>query len=194
MGVYKRTAGSRSAIHALRKARAALANATPQRLDCGELCGRACCLACGNGENGMLLWPFEAQFYSSAIDGFPFLLKPDDTLYAGGSRLVCEGTCPREHRPLSCRMFPLRLSAMADDKGMITSAAIEIDPRAWALCPLPEKGGLGAMDKAFMAAMEKAGQAMFGSAHLLKALLREQRMIDAMRRFPNQNAEQEGEH
>ena len=74
----------------------------------------------------------------------------------GGWRLVCEGACPREHRPLACRVFPLRVRLIANEADGTTQATAELDPRAWAVCPLLEKGGLRAMSGDFIAAVEQA--------------------------------------
>lgn len=46
--------------------------------------------------------------------------------------LTCQGECPREWRPLACRIFPL---APFVKKDLVT---VDIDPRAKRLCPLAE--------------------------------------------------------
>ena len=91
------------ALRTLEEARAILENVTPLKKNCGRLCDAACCQSDESGENGMLLFPYEECFYEKPIEGFPFHLAEDDTLFKGGKRLVCEGVCPREHRPLACR-------------------------------------------------------------------------------------------
>jgi len=62
-----------------------------------------------------------------------------------------------------------------------TQVEAELDPRAWAICPLPEEGGLRAMRQDFIAAVQQAGHAMCKSTVLLMALLNEQRELDETR-------------
>ena len=117
MAIIMRLLGRRRAVRALEAARAAMGDLTPLKRDCGRLCGAACCQPDETGLNGMLLFPFEETRYRRPIEGFSFQLVDDDTLFKGGKRLVCEGTCPREHRPLACRIFPLRIRVEADALG-----------------------------------------------------------------------------
>ena len=172
------------ALRVLEEARGLLGDVTPLKTNCGRLCEGACCQSDETGENGMLLFPFEDRLYKKPIDGFSFRLLPDDTLFKGGMRLVCQGSCPREHRPLQCRLFPLRIRVESDSSGFDTRAVAEIDPRAWALCPLPEMGGLRAMSAAFIGAVEQAGNALLKNVYMLEALSNEQRLVDELRAFP----------
>ncbi len=183
MPVLMRLFSRPGALKALSQARALLAEVTPLNADCGRLCGGACCQPDETGENGMLLFPFEDGFYRRPIPGFPYRLSPDDTLYRGGKRLVCEGVCPREHRPLACRLFPLRIRLLTDALGEETHVVPELDPRAWCCCPLMERGGLRALSDRFIAAVQSAGEALAGNVDMLEALYREQRLIDEMRSF-----------
>lgn len=157
------------------KAREQLKLLTPLKGNCGRYCGAACCENDDSGLNGMLLLPGEDELYEEETEAFPFRLLPDDTLMDGGYRLVCEGKCLRDERPFACRIFPLRLR-IADEE-----IRAEIDPRAWAVCPLPERGGLRAMNPAFIAAAEEAGRILVQDAEIRAALLREQKMIDESR-------------
>lgn len=183
MAVMMNLLARRGALKALTEARELLENVTPLKTNCGRLCGGACCEADESGENGMLLFPFEDSFYSAPIEGFAFHLVPDDTLFRGGKRLVCEGACPRKHRPLACRLFPLRLRLETDELGEETHAVPELDPRAWCVCPLLEQGGLRAMSDAFIEAARQAGEALIQNVYMLEALHNEQRLIDEMRRL-----------
>lgn len=183
MGVILNLLAAPAALRTLRAARALLENETPLKGDCGRLCGHACCQSDETGENGMLLYPFEDRFYRKPIEGFPFTLKPDDTLVKGGWRLVCEGVCPREHRPLACRVFPLRVRLIANEADGTTEAKAELDPRAWAVCPLLEEGGLRAMGASFIHAVEAAGELLAANTFMLEMMLAEQCMVDEMRRL-----------
>ena len=71
---------------------------------------------------------------------------------ARGDLLLCSGTCNREERPLSCRLFPL-LPLIGDD-GEIR---VVTDQRARAVCPLARQGK-SAMDPAFIEAVRQAGE------------------------------------
>ncbi len=171
------------ALKALTTARELLSTVTPLRSDCGKYCDHACCQPDDTGENGMLLFPFEEHFYRKPIPGFPFRLLPDDSVLKGGHRLVCEGYCPRQHRPLSCRLFPLRLRITLDEAGVQPGIQAEIDPRSWALCPLPERGGLSAFAPAFVQAVEQAGALLAQNLWLLRFLVVEQEKLDQGRRL-----------
>ncbi len=167
------------ALPVLRAARTLLEAETPLRGDCGRLCGGACCRADETGENGMLLYPFEDRLYRTPIEGFAYRLVPDDTLYHGGFRLVCEGSCPRAHRPLACRLFPLRVRLQPNAAG-VPGCKAELDPRSWAVCPLPEEGGLRAMRADFIAAVENAGTLLCADPTLRAAMRAEDRLLADM--------------
>ena len=157
-------------ISLLSEAREKLSALTPLKTNCGKLCGGACCEPDESGENGMLLFPYEEELYREPIEGFPFHLIDDDTLFKGGKRFVCEGRCSREHRPLACRLFPLRIRLESDETGDETKARAELDPRAWAVCPLLEQGGMRAMSQEFIQAVENAGDALAKNVYMLEAL------------------------
>jgi len=171
------------ALKKLEAARAMLGDVTPLTRDCGRLCGAACCQPDETGDNGMLLMPFEERLYVKPIEGFPFRLVEDDRLFKGGKRLVCQGVCPREHRPLACRVFPLRMKVVTGGEDGGAHVEAEIDPRAWAVCPLPEEGGLRAVRAEFIRQVEAAGNLLCTNVYMLEALLNEQRMIDELRRL-----------
>lgn len=181
MGVIMKAISRPAALRALKAAREELESLTPLKMNCGRLCGGACCEPDESGENGMLLFPFEEELYSRPIEGFDFHLSEDDSLFRGGKRLVCGGSCPRQHRPLACRLFPLRIRVETD--GLESRPVAELDPRAWAVCPLLEKGGLRAMSPDFIAAVERAGQHLMSQTDLLEALYNEQRLLDEMRKL-----------
>ena len=168
-------------MNLLNEARALLQDVTPLKINCGKLCGGACCQPSpdDDGENGMLLFPGEEAFYAEPIEGMPFHLADDNTLFEGGKRFVCEGKCSREHRPLACRIFPLRMRMEADQQHVTA----EIDPRAWCVCPLLEQGGLRAMSQDFTKAVEAAGNLLCQHEQMREALRNEQLLLDEMRRL-----------
>ena len=172
-----------AALRALRDANDILGDLTPLKTNCGECCGAACCQSDESGENGMLLFPYEEHFYKKPSPGFDFHLVPDDTLFEGGKRLVCGGHCLREHRPLACRLFPLRIRLNMLEDGQHMEIIPEIDPRSWVCCPLPEKGGLSAFDRDFVEAVCSVGERLVMNDDMLEALYNEQDFIDEMRKL-----------
>ena len=179
MSVVMNLLSKPGALRTLEEARAILQDVTPLKKNCGRLCDAACCQSDESGENGMLLFPFEECLYEEPIEGFPFHLAEDDTLFKGGKRLVCEGTCPREHRPLACRLFPLRIRVMVDESGE-PYAKPEIDPRGWCCCPILEQGGMRAMSSEFIEAVRLCGECLMKNTHMLEALYNEQRLMDEL--------------
>ena len=175
------TPEEQEALLALKEVRTLLESLTPLKTNCGKLCGGACCLNDETGNNGMALLPLEHMLYQEPIDDFPFRLLPDDSLVKGGMRLVCEGECVREHRPFQCRIFPLRIHVSGDAADIDIHA--EIDPRAWAICPLPEMGGLRALDARFVSAVQEAGERLVQNDRMLAALRHEQAMIDELQQL-----------
>ena len=101
-----------------------LENSTPIGVDCGQLCGAACCH--GDEDAGMYLFPFEECMY----DGTEEWLKiyDSDFIFRGKpvKIAICNGTCRREKRPLSCRIFPL----------FKYDGVLKNDLRAVHICPL----------------------------------------------------------
>ena len=126
-------------------ARENLKNVTPLKRDCGRVCGARCCRPLEGEETGMLLFPGEAEAYAGKA-GFEVRKT------ARGDLLICSGTCDREDRPLSCRLFPL-LPVIGDD-GKVRAVT---DLRAKAVCPLARQGK-SAMDPAFADAVCEAGE------------------------------------
>lgn len=101
-----------------------LENSTPIGVDCGQLCGAACCK--GDGETGMYLFPFEECMYDGTEDWIK--IYDSDFIFEGKpvKIAICGGTCDRKKRPLSCRIFPL---FKQDDE-------LKNDLRAVHICPL----------------------------------------------------------
>lgn len=116
-----------------------LGDLTPLRADCGLLCGGACCK--GDEHTGMRLFPQEESTLEVRTD-------------SAGSRLaVCDGTCNRAERPLSCRIFPF--FPTIDEKGRIF---VEMDHRASRLCPLLEHSEEIVFDPRFFRAVKRIGR------------------------------------
>ncbi len=183
MGIVMDLVARPSAVKTLSAARTLLQTVTPLGTDCGKRCQAACCQPDTTGENGMLLFPFEDWFYRRPIDGFPFRLIRDDSAQKGGKRLVCQGHCPREHRPLACRLFPLRLQVTLAQEGALPTAAPQVDPRSFALCPLPQDGRLSAFHPDFVQAVAQAGTLLVQNLSLLEFMVNEQDLLEESRRL-----------
>ena len=157
---------------AVSAAREKLNQATPLKKDCGRICGARCCRSLEGEETGMLLFPGEAEAYAGK-DGWEIRQT------ARGDLLLCSGTCDREERPLSCRLFPM-LPLIGDD-GKIR---VVTDLRARAVCPLARQGK-SAMDPAFIDAVRLAGEILAADdeqAVFLDMLAEEQEQLRELRK------------
>jgi len=124
-----------------------LEDVTPLLVDCGQLCSHACCVS-EDEEAGMYLYPGEASLYKTA--DAPWLrIETSDFLYGPSDKktpiAICDGTCDRALRPLSCRIFPLIPYLKEDGKPEII-----IDPRAKAMCPLAKTFTLADFEPEFV--------------------------------------------
>lgn len=125
----------------LLKAYDIIGSLTPLATDCGELCGKACCSPDEDGQGGMLLFPGERALCEGGwcrIDSAP-----------EGDILTCLAPCPRDARPLACRIFPL---TPVFSKGVWT---VRMDARARRMCPLVRSGVKG-LDREFALAVRDA--------------------------------------
>ena len=113
---------------------------TPLKVDCGKLCGGACCK--GDENIGMRLFPFEESE-----------LQVTENSENGVRLATCNGTCDRSKRPLACRIFPF--FPTVDDRGKVF---IEADIRAKRVCPLVEHIDEIEFDKRFFKALKKVGK------------------------------------
>ena len=131
--------------NALSEARKKLEHVTPLKKDCGRICGARCCRSLDGEETGMLLFPGEAEAYEGK-PGWKVLPA------ARGDLVICPGTCGRDERPLSCRLFPLL--PVIGDSGEVR---VITDLRAKAVCPLARQGK-SAVDPDFAEAVREAGE------------------------------------
>lgn len=74
-----------------------LRRTTPLDFDCGKICNGKCCK--GDEKTGMLLFPGEENL----IDPYINVIETE----SGDKLAVCNGSCDRNRRPLSCRIYPL---------------------------------------------------------------------------------------
>ena len=136
---------------------------TPLRTDCGVLCGNRCCR--GGSETGMLLFPGEQTTLR--------------VLQKNGRRLaVCNGSCRRAERPLSCRLFPF-LPAV----GRGGRAAAEPDMRGYGVCPLVRFQEEAAFSHRFLHRVRRVGKLLCRDREtraFLEALRREAEESEAI--------------
>jgi hypothetical protein len=102
-----------------------LGGAQPLGFDCGRLCGAACC---SPKLPGMYLFPGEEALFTG-LPGF-VLSQTEMPGYGPVWLLSCTGTCNRELRPLSCRIFPLAPKVSG------SAVRARLDPRGRPVCPL----------------------------------------------------------
>jgi hypothetical protein len=123
----------------------ALRRVTPLgALDCGALCGGRCCK--GSDGEGMELFHGEEALFRDDPD---FTVRETD----GRKLLVCSGRCRRQHRPLSCRMYPF--FPMPYEEDGVTKIRVVYDLRGYASCPIVRHGI--AADPRFVRAVRMAG-------------------------------------
>lgn len=140
-----------------------LKDLTPLTVDCGVLCGGACCK--GDDKTGMRLFPHEET--------------PLPVIEENGVRLaVCNGTCDRETRPLACRIFPF--FPTVDEDGAIF---VEADDRARRLCPLIVHSEELKFDPRFFRALEKVGKLLVKDPECRAFLEEATAEIDTWRAF-----------
>lgn len=119
----------------MEKARNLLEALTPLLTDCGMQCQAACCRPDEDGQGGVTLFPGEESAYLDA-----------DWAHVEDGVLTCDGRCPRENRPLGCRIFPLTPYRKQDG-----ALGVRMDRRAFSMCPLAPHG-VRALNPAFVRA------------------------------------------
>ena len=121
---------------------------TPLSLDCGKLCGAACCESDEYEETGMYLFPGEEELFKNNPD---FKIIDSEFVYNGkrAKILICKGYCKRTLRPLSCRIFPIIPYIKHNGFELI------FDPRAKGLCPLTKLKSFSQLDEFFIKKTEK---------------------------------------
>ncbi|MGN0444509.1 MAG: hypothetical protein ACI4F5_07845 [Acutalibacteraceae bacterium] len=118
-----------------------LENVTPLRADCGVICNKNCCK--GDENTGMLLFPFEETALT---------VKEENGLRVA----VCDGTCLRSERPLSCRLFPF--FPVMNSEGDIEAV---IDIRGYGICPLTEHQSEIKFNLRFLRSVRRVGRILY---------------------------------
>ncbi len=122
-----------------------LGSKTPLKVDCGKLCNGACCEVTDE-ITGMYLFPCEDIRYKK-LPSWAKIYVTDFEWRAGETNLLftCDGTCDRDRRPLSCRIFPLVPYAHKGEKMRLI-----MDPRGKGICPLASAIKIEDLDNSFV--------------------------------------------
>lgn len=153
---------------------------TPVKVDCGQLCGNACC----RGEDsGMLLFPGEEEVYRLLNPDWIRIEKTDFKYnFEGKTHTVpiafCKGECDRYQRPLACRIFPL--TPYMGRNGKIT---VIVDPRGKGVCPMAKAFYLEDFDGQFVKNIEKAFKLLSKNKQIKAFLAEYSDYIDEFGRF-----------
>ena len=129
--------------HLILEAYEIIGSLTPLAGDCGALCGAACCQPDEDGQGGMFLFPGE----KSLLAGESWCRVAPSV--GPGDVLTCLAPCPREKRPLACRIFPLTPVWTGENW------TVRMDARARPMCPLCSSGVKG-VQKEFALAVRRA--------------------------------------
>lgn len=141
-----------------------LENSTPLTADCGTVCDKNCCK--GDSKTGMLLFPHEKTTLEITEEN--------------GRRLaVCDGSCDRSERPLSCRIFPFFPS--------ITEKGIEVVPdwRGVYTCPLISHADEIIFDDDFLDNVKNIGMMLSEDKEILAFMQEQTEDINSEKRIYN---------
>ncbi len=104
---------------------------TPLTTDCGLICDTACCK--GDANTGMILFPGEEKLFAG-YKGKWFSMTDSNIVLSNNQQLqllTCNGDCPRDKRPLACRIFPFMPYITEQDE-----LEIMLDLKSVKTCPL----------------------------------------------------------
>ncbi|MCQ2559339.1 MAG: hypothetical protein MJ157_01285 [Clostridia bacterium] len=117
------------------------AEVTPLAQDCGKLCQSICCQAQEGKTLGMYLFPGEEVMFSGQEDWlvmekhdcrlFDFPAEWQGSVYF----MICTRPCPRNKRPLSCRLFPVTPHLLLDGSWILIYETMNLPYK----CPLIEE-------------------------------------------------------
>lgn len=153
---------------------------TPLKIDCGQLCGAACCKDGGHDDAGMYLYPGESCMYAAR----PEWLSISQSAFTYGDSQAhallaqCNGTCDRRMRPLSCRIFPL-----IPYKKVASPLTIIMDPRARAMCPLSQMLSIDKLDTKFVEAVSYVFHFLIKSKQVRAFIQEQSYLLDEYLRF-----------
>lgn len=137
-----------------------LSDKTPLKKDCGLICGGECCK--GDNETGMLLFPFEKTTLN--------IIEKDGVRLA-----VCDGSCDRNERPLSCRIFPFFPYVTPEGRIRVIP-----DIRGVNICPLISHFDEVKFDRGFLYRVKKVGRILYADEECRRFLEETSREIDIL--------------
>mgnify|MGYP003290760471 CR=1 FL=1 len=161
------------------KAYSLLEDLTPIPADCGKLCESACCKSPDEEEAGMYLYYKEEVMLKNYPD---IKIEETDFTYDGMSAkiAICDGTCDRHFRPLSCRIFPL-----VPYKKENSPLTIIIDPRAKAMCPLAKTFKMSDFDEDFIETVMYIFKVLSREKHIKSFIIEQSYLLDEYMEFLN---------
>lgn len=139
-----------------RKVYRLLDDITPLKIDCGKLCGSICCSEWEPGV-GMYLLPGEEVMYNGQEhwaeweehDTADYEFCPN---WSGKVKFLrCKGHCPREKRPLACRVFPL--TPYLTTEGHLQ---LRFEHELGQICPLVRSRDIRLLDRKFISRVKQA--------------------------------------
>lgn len=144
---------------------------TPLLVDCGELCSKRCCQK--EIGQGIFLFPDEAGMFA----GKPYW-QPVQQI-EGMEAVSCDGNCPREERPLFCRIFPL--FPYLDETGELLLTFYS--PFNF-ICPLVKLEDFSLLAQDYLEALEEVGHLLSQNPDCREFLEKISRRIDAYEAEP----------
>jgi len=145
--------------------------------DCGKLCEKACC-SNENSETGMFLFPEEEKLYKTG-EWFRIeeLTTRDAHIYPYDEtkvyKLICNGTCDREKRPLACRLFPTY--PKLHDNGVFNMV---YDIQSFMLCPLAKSYDFKKLNRDFISSARKVWKHLLEDKRNFDRYLHEAKQYD----------------
>jgi len=141
-----------------------LRNITPLPSDCGRICGKKCCSA--QTGSGIYLFPGEEDFFRQEESWCNVQTHPEGVQHFTGRGTIllsCNGICPREKRPLACRLFPL--APYLDKSG---SLEIRFDKDLLFICPLVRLGDIDILNPAFRDGVRQVWEELLKNSRILE--------------------------
>lgn len=158
------------------KAYALLENVTPIKVDCGQICDRACCKV-EEEITGMYLFPEENVMFRD-MPSYAKLYDTDFEYDYGryADLFTCDGSCERWRRPLSCRIFPLLPYCHEGEEPRII-----MDPRGKGICPLARTMTIEELDPEFVEAVERVTGLIMKNPQIRQFIYALSKQIDEMK-------------
>lgn len=155
---------------------------TPVKVDCGNLCDKACCRG---DDSGMLLFPGEEEVYKLLNPDWIKIDKTDLEYEYEGVRYtvpiaMCKGQCDRYERPLACRIFPLTPYLNSEGK-----LEVIVDPRGKGICPMAKAFYIEDFEERFVRNIEKAFRLLLKNRQFKAFMIEYSKYIDEYKRFYN---------